>query len=478
MTIGSNTSGNSRETGCIELFRRKMTAAGMHPLSIDIFEKYYVQLCRGDSGIIPESDLVSLENPARFEDLKQFTECGRRNLSRSVVIKLNGGLGTSMGMERPKSLLEVKNGLTFLDIITRQVLRLRDDFNAPVPLILMNSNVTYAETREYLKRYPGLPIAGIASDFIQNRVPKIMQSDLTPASYPQDPDMEWNPPGHGDIYASLMISGCLKKLLERGYRYAFISNSDNLGAELDPSILGYFISSGFSFLMEVAERTDADRKGGHLGRHRNGQLILREVAQCAEQDRIFFSDINRHRFFNTNTIWIDLEKLGEILGQTNGYLGLPLIKNRKTVNPLDPSSGPIYQMETAMGSAISIFPNAAALWVPRTRFFPVKTTDDLIGLWSDAYEISDTYHLQLAAGKRTAVISRLDERFYRMIGQLQSHFASGAPSLIQCDSWQVLGEVFFEHNIRIVGSARIENRSGSPRTIPSGSVIQGDYFLD
>ncbi len=222
-----------------------------------------------------------------------------------------------------------------------------------------------------------------------------------------------------------MISGCLDNLLDKGYRYAFISNSDNLGAELDPSILGYFASGNYSFMMEVAERTDADRKGGHLARHRDGCYILREIAQCAPEDRDCFADINRHRFFNTNSIWIHLEKLRETLRKTGGFLGLPLIRNRKNLNPRDPDSEAVYQMETAMGAAISSFKNSTAICVPRTRFLPVKTTDDLIGLWSDAYVITELFQLRLAPGKKQGVISRLDERFYRMVGQLQKPLSGG-----------------------------------------------------
>ncbi|MBN1878989.1 UTP--glucose-1-phosphate uridylyltransferase [bacterium] len=459
-------------------FRRKMTEAGLHPSTIRSFENYYRHVCSGHSGMIAESDLEPLKSLTRYEDLHGYLKDGIRELPRTAVIKLNGGLGTSMGMDRAKSLLEVKKGLTFLDIIARQVLRIRSDFNAPVPLILMNSEGTQEDTRSFLRRYSDLPVGRIPMDFIQNRVPKIRQSDLSPVDYPDDRDLEWNPPGHGDIYSALHVSGCLDALLRQGYLYAFISNSDNLGAELDPAILGYFISGGFSFLMEVAERTDADRKGGHLARHRDGFFVLREIAQCAPEDREFFADITKHRFFNTNTIWIDLVKLRDTLSETGGCLDLPLIRNRKTVNPRDPDSEPVFQLETAMGAAISSFRNATAISVPRTRFFPVKTTDDLIGLWSDAYEITDNFRLRLAPGRSRGVITRLDEKHYRMIDQLQKRFPAGAPSLVNCEEWQIEGDVYFEEGVVVSGTVKIINRAGSPGTIRAGTLIQGLYNLD
>ncbi len=103
---------------------------------------------------------------------------------------------------------------------------------------------------------------------------------MAPAYWPESPAKEWNPPGHGDLYAAISTSGTLDQLLEGGYEYAFVSNSDNLGAVLDTEILGYFAEERLPFLMEVAHRTRADRKGGHLAQLENGQLILRELAQC------------------------------------------------------------------------------------------------------------------------------------------------------------------------------------------------------
>ena len=93
------------------------------------------------------------------------------------------------------------------------------------------------------------------------------------------------------------------------------------------------------FLMEVADRTPADRKGGHLARRAGGGgLVLREVAQTPDEDLDAFQDIARHRYFNTNTLWIDLRALAAVLRERGGVLGLPMIVNRKTVDPGDGDS--------------------------------------------------------------------------------------------------------------------------------------------
>ena len=158
----------------------------------------------------------------------------------------------------------------------------------------------------------------------------------------------------------------LDTLLERGYEYLFLSNSDNLGAVLEPRILAWFAREELPFLSEVADRTEADRKGGHLARRRDGGgLVLRETAQTPDEDQEAFEDVERHRFFNANNIWVNLRALKAALDERDGVLGLPMIVNRKTVDPTDPSSPEVLQLETAMGAAIGVFEGAAAMHVPR-----------------------------------------------------------------------------------------------------------------
>ena len=198
---------------------------------------------------------------------------------------------------------------------------------------------------------------------------------------PADPDAEWCPPGHGDLYAALQASGMLAEMLARGYRYAFVANADNLGAVLEPRILGWMVRGEIPFVMEVVQGTAADRKGGHIASHA-GRLVLRDTAQAADDGS--FTDFARWRFYNSNNLWIDLVALAELLDAHDGVLPLPLIVNRKTL----PAAGEVVQLETAMGSAIGLIEGAHALQVPRTRFAPVKTTDDLLLVRSDAYELA------------------------------------------------------------------------------------------
>ena len=444
-------------------FFARMAAEGLPQVFIDHFAHYYDKLIRGDDGLIRERDILPVES---LDDAGQLPErlaaAGRAAVGRTVIIKLNGGLGTSMGLTGPKSLLVVKEGLTFLDIIARQAI----DMGAP--LLLMNSFATDAESLAVLARYPALH-REMPLSFVQHKQPKIVAGDFSPAVWPADPELEWCPPGHGDLYTALVTSGMLDRLLDAGYEYAFVSNADNLGAVLDLGILGYLADKRLPFLMEVADRTRADRKGGHLARRPDGGLLLREIAQCPADDQDAFQDISRHRYFNTNNLWLPLPALRDTLAARNHQLDLPMIRNRKTVDPRDPDSPPVYQLETAMGSAIAVFPGAEAIRVPRSRFAPVKKTDDLLAVRSDAYELTGDYRVVLAVERQgTPPAVELDGGHYRFVNDLDRAFAAGAPSLRACDHLRVEGPFEFGRGIVLRGDVAFRNATGECVPVPDG----------
>jgi UTP--glucose-1-phosphate uridylyltransferase len=290
--------------------------------------------------------------------------------------------------------------------------------------------------------------------------------------------MEWNPPGHGDIYAALVTSGMLQKLLDAGILYAFISNSDNLGAVVDETILGYFAQNSFPFMMEVADRTEADSKGGHLARLKNGRLTLREIAQCPEHEINEFQDINVYGYFNTNTIWVNLLALKALLVSHHNVIRLPMIRNPKTLDPKDDSTPRVYQLETAMGSAISVFDGATAIRVPRTRFAPVKKCQDLLALWSDSYVVTeDFFVIQNPIRSLDTLVITLDSRYYKKIDQLKRRFPHGAPSLVDCVSLEVSGDVVFGKGVVVRSKVVIANRSDTRVSIADGRVIEKDLVF-
>jgi UTP--glucose-1-phosphate uridylyltransferase len=443
----------------------KMRREGLPEAAVETFAHYERMLREGDRGTLPESELEPLSD---LPDAASLPDSDGAALDQAVVLKLNGGLGTSMGMTRAKSLLEVKEGFTFLDVIVRQILWLRERYGARVPLLLMNSFATRDDTLAALERYPDLAVDGLPLDFLQGKVPKLLEDGHEPVSWPADPALEWAPPGHGDVYTSLAASGLLGELLERGYRYLFLSNSDNLGAVLDTRILDWFAGEGLPFLSESTDRTEGDRKGGHLARRRSdGGLVLRETAQTPDEDREAFEDVSRHRYFNCNNIWVDLRALESTLSSRGGVLGLPMIVNRKTVDPNDPSSPAVVQLETAMGAAIGVFEGAGALRVTRNRFTPVKTTSDLLVVRSDAYRLGEDWTVSTAR-KQPPVVS-LDPDYYKLMGDFEPRFPSGPPSLIDCERLDVRGDVTFGSDVVVRGAVKVEG----PRRVADGEVLEG-----
>jgi UTP--glucose-1-phosphate uridylyltransferase len=455
----------------VEASIEKMRSEGVADAAIDTFAELYERLVAGDRGLIGEADIEPVDALPDAEDLDAD---GEDVLDQAVVLRLNGGLGTSMGLDGPKSLLEVREGLTFLDVVARQVLALRERTGARLPLVLMNSFSTREPSLERLARYPDLPVEGLELDFLQNKEPKLVEDTLEPVSWEADPSLEWAPPGHGDLYPALVSSGMLGALLEQGYRYAFVANVDNLGAVLDPRILGWMAREGFPFLMEVADRTAADRKGGHLARRvSDGGLVLREIAQTPDADVDAFQDISRHRYFNTNNLWLDLRALDERLRAGGGVLALPMIVNRKTVDPRDGDSTPVVQLETAMGAAIGVFEGAQALRVPRRRFAPVKTTNDLLGLRSDAYVVDDAWEVTLAPSRSQPPVVDLDPAWFKRVGDFEARFAAGAPSLVECSSLDVVGDVAFGADVVVRGRVRVENGGDEQLRVEDGAVLEG-----
>ena len=446
-----------------------MVDAGVDEVAVETFAHYYRLLEHGETGMIPESAIEPLDMES-LADIEVDEKAAADAIRTTAVIKLNGGLGTSMGMDRAKSLLCVRRGLSFLDVIARQVLHLRQEYDAPLPLIFMNSFRTSADTMAAVARYEDLPVEGLPLEFWQNKEPKLLEKDLLPASYPRDPDLEWCPPGHGDLYTALRGTGLLERLIERGYERVFVSNSDNLGAVPDVKVAGWFKTCGTPFAIEAVRRTPSDRKGGHFARRKNdGRIVLRETAQTSEHDLEALADLDRHRFCSTNNLWFDLRAMSEALDSRHGILGLPLIRNVKTVDPGDPSTPEVIQIETAMGAAIEVFEGARTIEVGRDRFVPVKTTNDLLVLRSDVYDVGGDFVLT-PAGKVPFV--DLDSSYYKLVPDFERRFPEGAPSLREASSFTVNGDWTFGAKVKVVGDVALE--TAAAERVPAGSVLEHD----
>lgn len=460
---------NPDELSALEHATQKMRDAGVPDQAIEVFAHYYGELVDGATGMIPEDSVTALTDVVRADEQVSAyagTDAARAAAAQTAVIKLNGGLGTTMGMERAKSLVAVRDGQSFLDIIVAQVKHVRDSLGVSLPLVFMNSFATDDDTLAALAPHD-VAVDGLPLSFLQNQEPKLLVESLEPISWPADPRLEWCPPGHGDLYTALETSGLLRVLLDAGYRYATVSNSDNLGAVPDPAMMAWFAGTGAPFAMEVCRRSAADVKGGQLVvRRSDGRLVLRETAQTPPEDADFAADIERHQYFNTNNLWFDLAQLEDALTERSGILGLPLIRNVKNVDPTDPESPKVVQIESAMGAAVEVFEGAVAIEVGRSRFRPVKSTDDLLLLRSDVFDLG-------ADGVLDAVVEpplvTLDPRFFKTIADFEARVPA-PPSLRNASSLRVEGDWTFGSGVVVSGEARLDDE-GAARHVPDNATL-------
>jgi UTP--glucose-1-phosphate uridylyltransferase len=453
--------------GYVAAVMAKAEGGGVHGTELAALRRRLRQLGDRQAGLLAGHDLQPLADLPCLGELPAPSPGQAHDaLDQLVIVKLNGGLGTSMGLSEPKSLLEVKPGVSFLDAMARQVLVLRARHGARLPLVLLNSAVTRDPSLEVLHRYADLSVPGVPLDFLQGREPKIDAGDLRPVQWPGDPELEWCPPGHGGIYPALAGSGMLDALLGAGLRYAFVSNSDNLGALPDTRIAAWLAAEQVPFALEAVRGTEADRKGGHLASYQ-GHLVLRETAQVPDGDASF-TDVQRWRWYNTNNIWIDLRALKDLQAADPAAPDLPLIVNRKTIDPRDQDSTPVIQLESAMGAAIGSIPGARAACVPRSRFAPVKTTADLLVVRSDAYELTSDGRMRARFEDQEPVVT-LDDDYYRLLPDFERRFPAGPPSLRRCRRLEVEGDVTFGGDVTAIGEVRVTG----PCHIPDGQVLGG-----
>lgn len=443
----------------------KMAGSGARPIEVHAFRYRLGRLASGDLGTIPGDALTPLDDVPVLDELPQPAEPGEL-LSKLVVMKLNGGLGTSMGLTGPKSLLPVKPDTTFLDVVATQVLALRERHGAAVPFVMMTSANTREPSLAALAARPAIAEQPVPLDFTQGREPKLREDDGSPVEWQANPDLEWCPAGHGDLFTSFAASGMLDTLVDAGFRWCFVSNVDNLGATVDLRIAQWLAATDTPFLMEVVRGTAADRKAGHLARH-GDRIVLRESAQVPDGDTSF-GDVERWKYYNTNNLWIDLPALRALQAADPSAPQLPIIVNRKTVDPADASSPRVVQLETAMGAAIGAIDGARAIEVPRSRFAPVKTTDDLLVVRSDAYELTADGEMRRTFDG-TAPFIALEKDLFKLVPDFDARFPAGAPSLRRCDSLVVEGDVTFGADVTVEGTVTVTG----PAHVEDGTTLTG-----
>merc|ERR1712232_650566 len=190
-------------------------------------------------------------------------------------------------------------------------------------------------------------------------------------------------------------------------------------------------------------------------------------------DEASFQDVSKWKYFNTNNLWIDLDALQTTMAK--GALPLPIITNDKTVVPTKKDSTPVIQLETAMGAAISCFDGASALLIPRSRFAPVKTTNDLLALRSDAYQVTEDFRIVLHPDRNGVPPNIKLDGCCKFVGDYDKYFPNGSPSLINCTKLEVKGKVIFSKDVVIKGECKIIG-SDEEKTLAAGEY-EGDVTV-
>lgn len=390
-------------------------------------------------------------------------------LNKLVVLKLNGGLGTSMGCQGPKSLITVRNDQTFLDLTVRQIETLNQQYGCHVPLVLMNSFYTHEDTLKIKPKYERRVKLHM---FVQSCYPRIDRETLRPlADSPKSSDECWYPPGHGDVYQSIQRSGLLDRFISEGKEIIFISNIDNLGATVDLKLLNFLLNPKpatelCEYAMEVTDKTRADVKGGTLIQY-EGRLRLLELAQVPKDKVDEFKSISKFKIFNTNNLWVSLKAIDRLLKADE-------LKMEVIVNPKSLDGGTnIIQLEMAAGAAIKNFAGAVGINVPRSRFLPVKKTSDLLLVMSNLYQIRPQGSLVMNEARSfpVAPLVKLGDLNFGKVKEFLRRFDT-IPDMLELDHLTVSGDVTFGKGVTLKGTVIIIANHGERIDIPSGAILE------
>uniref|UniRef100_A0A8R1DY65 UTP--glucose-1-phosphate uridylyltransferase n=1 Tax=Caenorhabditis japonica TaxID=281687 RepID=A0A8R1DY65_CAEJA len=438
-----------------EFFQRQKDQSEIALKDAEIFKDLYKQFLEHQHHIdwnswkyIKEESQVTLENIQQL-DLTR-TDIG----NKLVVIKLNGGLGTTMGCKKAKSLVEVIDGYSFLDLAVLEHEKMCNTFGVKTPLYLMNSFYTDEDTKEHIskKQYTNV------RTFLQSKCPRLDAETKLPIEDDEWKEDAWCPPGHGNIFQSLENSGLLDELISEGREIVFVSNIDNTGALVSLPIAQMMLEKRVDYVMECTDKTKVDIKGGTLIEI-NNQMMHLEMPQVPIEHLKDFCSTEVFKIFNTNNIWFNLNAVKRLLPNIRSEI----IVNKKNVRGRD-----VLQLEFSIGGCIKNFPNALCVHVQRPRFRPVKNLGDFLSLrsfFADPENVSD----KLGS---TPIVS-LDSSVYTNVEEVVKRFPYPL-DMKKCTEFKVVGDVFFGKDVRLHGNVTIENKTREPVHIPDGSSFEDE----
>jgi UTP--glucose-1-phosphate uridylyltransferase len=303
------------------------------------------------------ADLTDAPDPASGEG-KRLAEVGLDALGRGelALCVLAGGMATRMGGV-VKALVEALPGKTFLDLRLAEIEHVSRLAGRQVPFWMMTSEATFGPIQQAL----GGKVDGEHVALFEQHVSLRFAPDGS-LFRGADGEPDVYATGHGDLPDALRASGLLRHFREQGGKYVWIANLDNLGATVEPSLLGWFVERGSKLMVEVVDKVAGD-KGGIPVRHEGRRTIVEEFRLPVGFDPTIV------RVFNTNTFLVDAAKL-DGLDMEWTYVEVEKKSEGKVAIQFERLLG---EMTAAIEPDFVRVPREGA----RSRFLPVKDVPEL-----------------------------------------------------------------------------------------------------
>ncbi|XP_052192369.1 UTP--glucose-1-phosphate uridylyltransferase-like isoform X2 [Diospyros lotus] len=387
--------------------------------------------------VIPyESLAITPDDPL---DTKKF-------LDKLVVLKLNSGLGTEIGFDGPKSVIEICNGQTFLDLIVNQIESINSKHECNIPLILLNSIRTHDATLKVVEKYSKRNID--INTLCERQSHPVNKQD-------SKNELDFD---HQELFLSLKNSGTLDALLLQGKEYILVVKSDNFGAVIDSKILNHLIQNRIQYCMEVIPNISSDFEGSILHSH-EGEFQLSDIAQMPQKH-----SLEKFKLLDTGNLWMNLKAVKRLF-ETDALTVESYPVSKKV------SDDEILLQDRRATSAMRFFHRTIGVNVPQSRFQPLMATSDLLLVQSDLYTYAEGILTRNNARVKPANPSIELGREFEKLSNFRSRFKS-IPSIIELDSLKVTGDVWFGAGITLKGKVTITAKQGMKLEIPDGVVLE------
>lgn len=379
-----------------------------------------------------EKDEIILVAYDKLAPLSQDIKTTKEILDKLVVVKFNGALGTTMGFTGPKSLIEIQEGVTLLDLVIERIESLNANCGCKVPLLLVNTNETHSDTLKALKKFSRSNID--VHSFVQDQQPESLDG-------PSDP---------GTAFLSLVNRATLDMLLSQGKEYALVVDTDNACAVIDPKILNHLTQNNIEYCMEVTPATSTFSRTSMLS-SQEGKFKLDNIAQSPSKH-----GTRKFKFTDTRSVWLNLKAAKRLL-DTDAMS----------------KAADVGDKESAVGSAIQFFGERIGVNVPQYRYLPVNSTSDLLLLRSDVY----THDKGILAQNRSRNPSISLGPEFEKVDDFELRFKS-IPSIVGLESLKVTGDVWFGAGVTLKGKVTIEAKPGLKLEIPDDVILKNMDITD